>query len=235
MRYSPGLPPALQGVTLQLRAGERLAIVSPRPALHCAVAAAAARLTTMSGAGRASRPGCTPRQVGATGAGKSSLVLALLQLLRLERGTLMVDGVDAASMSIYKLRQLFGVGASSRGRDTPAHRHTRADTGALNVPRGRGASGGRGAGSTSSAAAPVPDRRHGPDQPGPPPPCDGRCAVGGARARAASRPHCRAARRPERAHRCVYVAAGGRHRRGPHAQLMCRLHHPSPSHPPPPA
>lgn len=49
-----------------------------------------------------------PRQkvgvVGRTGAGKSSLLLALLRILRSSRGRILIDGVDIAQVPLQKLR-----------------------------------------------------------------------------------------------------------------------------------
>ena len=71
MRYRPGLPPVLCGVSLEVRAGEKVGIC------------------------------------GRTGAGKSSLLVALFRLAELEHGgggAIFIDGVDVASVPLSRLR-----------------------------------------------------------------------------------------------------------------------------------
>jgi thiol reductant ABC exporter CydC subunit len=73
LRYDPGLPPALDDVSLRVPAGHRLAIT------------------------------------GSSGAGKSSLVTALLRFWPLESGNLLLDGVDVVTMRQRDVRALFGL------------------------------------------------------------------------------------------------------------------------------
>ena len=72
-RYAPELEPALKGISLNFRAGERVAIV------------------------------------GRTGAGKSTLALALIRGLEADGGRIEIDGIDIASVTLTQLRQVVTV------------------------------------------------------------------------------------------------------------------------------
>lgn len=69
LRYRPGLPPALDGLSLRVGAGERCGVV------------------------------------GRTGAGKSTLAVALFRLTPLERGRVLIDGIDLASLKLRDARR----------------------------------------------------------------------------------------------------------------------------------
>ncbi|KAF8063051.1 ABCC13 [Scenedesmus sp. PABB004] len=73
LRYRPGLPPALRGVSFSVQRGRKLGVC------------------------------------GRTGAGKSSLVAALLRLRPIEAGTIYVQGDDAAALPLRALRARFAV------------------------------------------------------------------------------------------------------------------------------
>ena len=47
--------------------------------------------------------------VGRTGAGKSSLITAIIRLVKLEYGRIIVDGYDIANISAYNLRSAVSV------------------------------------------------------------------------------------------------------------------------------
>ncbi|KAJ2784563.1 Transporter of the ATP-binding cassette (ABC) [Coemansia javaensis] len=68
LRYAPGLPPVIRGVTFQVRAGEKVGIV------------------------------------GRTGAGKSTLTLAMLRIMEASAGRIVVDGVDISRIGVGDLR-----------------------------------------------------------------------------------------------------------------------------------
>ena len=68
LRYRPGLPLVLKGLTLSIAAGQKVGVV------------------------------------GRTGAGKSSLVAALLRLVEAESGQILLDGVDIAAIGLQPLR-----------------------------------------------------------------------------------------------------------------------------------
>jgi ATP-binding cassette subfamily B protein len=55
------------------------------------------------------RPGERVGVVGATGAGKSTLINLLLRFYDVTRGRILVDGVDIRDMELAKLRRLFGL------------------------------------------------------------------------------------------------------------------------------
>nr|CAD98883.1 ABC protein [Phanerodontia chrysosporium] len=68
MRYRPGLPYVLKGITLSIRGGEKIGVV------------------------------------GRTGAGKSSLMLALFRIVELAGGSITIDGIDISKISLRDLR-----------------------------------------------------------------------------------------------------------------------------------
>ena len=47
--------------------------------------------------------------VGRTGAGKSSLITALLRLSELDEGSITVDGIDLSKISLFHLRSAIAV------------------------------------------------------------------------------------------------------------------------------
>ena len=47
--------------------------------------------------------------VGRTGAGKSSLITALLRLSELDEGTITIDGIDLSQISLFHLRSAIAV------------------------------------------------------------------------------------------------------------------------------
>ena len=47
--------------------------------------------------------------VGRTGAGKSSLMLALLRMVEAEKGRVVLDGVNLATLPLHELRTRLGV------------------------------------------------------------------------------------------------------------------------------
>jgi ATP-binding cassette subfamily B protein len=55
------------------------------------------------------RPGERVGVVGATGAGKSTIINLLLRFYDVTRGRILVDGVDVRDMELKELRQLFGL------------------------------------------------------------------------------------------------------------------------------
>lgn len=69
MSYRPGLPSVLKGLSLQIKAGEKIGIV------------------------------------GRTGAGKSSMMQALLRIVELTSGKIIIDGVDISKIGLSDLRQ----------------------------------------------------------------------------------------------------------------------------------
>ncbi|MCJ1350607.1 MAG: hypothetical protein MMC33_000588 [Icmadophila ericetorum] len=94
-RYAPELEPTLKGISFDVRAGERVAIV------------------------------------GRTGAGKSTLTLALIRGLEASGGHIEIDGIDVASVPLRKLRQVVTIvpqdpklfDGSLRDNLAPLHRH----------------------------------------------------------------------------------------------------------------
>jgi len=73
IRYRPGLPLVLHGITLNVRGGERVGIV------------------------------------GRTGAGKSSLMVALFRIVESAGGSILIDGVDISKLGLKKLRSKLAI------------------------------------------------------------------------------------------------------------------------------
>ncbi|CAA7266731.1 unnamed protein product [Cyclocybe aegerita] len=73
LAYRPGLPMVLKGLTMQIRAGEKVGIV------------------------------------GRTGAGKSSIIVALYRLVELSAGSIMIDGADISKLDLTVLRSSIAV------------------------------------------------------------------------------------------------------------------------------
>ncbi|KZS94671.1 ABC protein [Sistotremastrum niveocremeum HHB9708] len=68
MRYRPGLPPVLKGISLSISEGEKIGVV------------------------------------GRTGAGKSSLMVALFRIVELASGRISIDGIDISTLGLRDLR-----------------------------------------------------------------------------------------------------------------------------------
>ncbi|KDO28325.1 hypothetical protein SPRG_06375 [Saprolegnia parasitica CBS 223.65] len=73
LRYRPGLPLVLNGVSFSIRAREKVGVV------------------------------------GRTGAGKSSLVVALLRLVEVEGGHIAIDGVDLRTLGLHDVRDRIAI------------------------------------------------------------------------------------------------------------------------------
>ena len=73
LRYRPGLPLALAGLSFAIEGGQRCAVV------------------------------------GRTGAGKSSIAVALFRLVEPCGGRILIDGVDCMSLGLHQLRRLGGL------------------------------------------------------------------------------------------------------------------------------
>ena len=71
------------------------------------------RAASRTGCSRTSRSRSTPGErvgiVGATGAGKSTLINLLLRFYDVTRGRILVDGVDVREMDLHELRALFSL------------------------------------------------------------------------------------------------------------------------------
>jgi len=73
MGYRPGLPAVLKGISMSIRAGEKIGVV------------------------------------GRTGAGKSSLMVALFRLVELNSGSICIDEVDISSLGLRDLRSKIAI------------------------------------------------------------------------------------------------------------------------------
>ncbi|KZT73648.1 ABC protein [Daedalea quercina L-15889] len=73
MRYRPGLPFVLKGLSLSIRGGEKIGVV------------------------------------GRTGAGKSSLMLALFRIVELSSGSICIDGIDISTIGLKDLRSKLSI------------------------------------------------------------------------------------------------------------------------------
>lgn len=103
MRYRPELPAVLQGLTLDIAAGEKVR-GCPQEGRVCHVPWPAVSHTR-------TRP-MLLRQVGVcgrTGAGKSSVMLALFRIVELSEGTITIDGVDIGAIGLQTLRSKLAI------------------------------------------------------------------------------------------------------------------------------
>ncbi|KAG9048922.1 hypothetical protein FS837_011659 [Tulasnella sp. UAMH 9824] len=73
MRYRPGLPPVLKGITMEIKGGEKIGVV------------------------------------GRTGAGKSSLMIALYRIVELSGGSICLDGIDISTIGLRDLRSKISI------------------------------------------------------------------------------------------------------------------------------
>jgi ABC-type multidrug transport system fused ATPase/permease subunit len=73
MRYRPGLPLVLKGLSVSIRSGERVGIV------------------------------------GRTGAGKTSIISAIFRLVELSNGSITIDGMNIAAVSLHDLRSRLSI------------------------------------------------------------------------------------------------------------------------------
>ncbi|KAF9484355.1 ABC transporter [Pholiota conissans] len=73
LKYRPELPAVIKGISMDIRAGEKVGIV------------------------------------GRTGAGKSSIMIALERLVELESGSIMLDGIDISTIGLLELRSNIAV------------------------------------------------------------------------------------------------------------------------------
>lgn len=73
MRYRPGLPPVLKGITMDIKGGEKIGVV------------------------------------GTTGAGKSSLMIALYRIVELSGGSICLDGIDISTIGLRDLRSKISI------------------------------------------------------------------------------------------------------------------------------
>lgn len=73
MKYRPDLPPVLNGLTLSIKAGEKVGIV------------------------------------GRTGAGKSSMMLAVYRIVEASEGSISIDGITISSIGLGDLRKKLAI------------------------------------------------------------------------------------------------------------------------------
>lgn len=60
--------------------------------------------------------------VGRTGAGKSSLMIALYRIVELSGGSIWLDGIDISTLGLFDLRSKVRLGSAIHGRHV-AHQH----------------------------------------------------------------------------------------------------------------
>ncbi|KAI0694596.1 ABC protein [Cytidiella melzeri] len=85
MRYRPGLPLVLKGLSLSIRGGEKIGVVGRQVFFYSCV-----KVLLM---------------YNRTGAGKSSLMLALFRIVELASGSITIDGVDITKIGLRDLRK----------------------------------------------------------------------------------------------------------------------------------
>lgn len=96
-RYRAELPPCIKGITLDIRPGEKIGVcgryvLRTRPEPH-----------------RAQTDFLTSHGLHRTGAGKSSLTLALLRVIEASEGSITIDGVDISKIGLHDLRSRISI------------------------------------------------------------------------------------------------------------------------------
>jgi ABC-type multidrug transport system fused ATPase/permease subunit len=84
MRYADGMPLVLKNVSMHIRGGERIGIGNFFRKISLTV-------------------------VGRTGAGKSSIMVALFRLSELSRGSITIDGIDVSQIGLHDLRKALAI------------------------------------------------------------------------------------------------------------------------------
>ena len=97
-RYRPELPPCIKGITLDIRPGEKIGVCGRYVCcLDDRASCADAMLTSYHSTARR------------TGAGKSSLTLALLRVIEASEGSITIDGVDISTIGLHDLRSRISI------------------------------------------------------------------------------------------------------------------------------
>lgn len=93
MRYRPGLPPVLKGITMEIKGGEKIGVVGRTGAGKVCVSAASVHLVPCP---------------FLTCSFESSLMIALYRIVELSGGSICLDGIDISTIGLRDLRSKVG-------------------------------------------------------------------------------------------------------------------------------
>ena len=91
-KYRPELPPVLKNITMTIHGGEKIGIVGRYASWRVSCGASSHQ-----------------SEINRTGAGKSSIMVALYRLVELHSGSIIIDGVDISKLGLADVRSSISI------------------------------------------------------------------------------------------------------------------------------